>query len=154
MWFDIWAAYYPNGLDVPMKPEGQDGAEVIGRIEPEVLQNLKVSVRVDVNEVDRTTRFGMVQIMQSLFEKNRIDFAEFVESLEDDSFLPKTKLETIVRKREEKQREQENSLLAQSMELNRQYEMMLNGTPAPEPETQPGGGGMSVVSPVPDGNVY
>jgi hypothetical protein len=126
IWFDMWAAYSPNGLEVeqlaiggqmgapggvpggmpglPGMPGGSDnvpggfggGVEIIPA---DVLQNMKVHIRIDVSPANPITKFAQEQSLENLFLKGDLSFEEYVECLDENSTVPKGKLEEVIRKR-------------------------------------------------------
>jgi hypothetical protein len=101
IWLDLWSAY-----DLP--PENFTPGTSFGRnIAPaQSAEGDAVHIRIDISEVSRTTRLGQVQALQRLLEAGYIDFEEFVDALEDDTFLPKSRLERILKSRKALQEEE------------------------------------------------
>ncbi|MEG2039202.1 MAG: hypothetical protein RRZ73_05695, partial [Oscillospiraceae bacterium] len=49
MWYKVWVAYSPNGLQVSYSQDGENITEIIPR---EVLQMLDINIKVDVSPID------------------------------------------------------------------------------------------------------
>lgn len=71
----------------------------------EIMQKLKVGVKVNVSQTDPFSVLAMEEMWDSLFEKQAISFEEWVSGLTNNSKYNKSKLEEIIRKRKEKERE-------------------------------------------------
>ena len=134
LWFDMWRAYNPNGLEVVID-DPQTGEEVQAFIEPEILNNLDVNVRVDVSKRSAYDRYAQEESLQNLFAMQAITFDEYVEALEADSVMPKGKLERILDRRGQMQQMQ--AQMNELMQQNQQMQMILEqlagrGQQAPE----------------------
>lgn len=71
----------------------------------EIMQKLKVGIKVNVSQTDPFSVLAMEEMWDSLFEKQAISFEEWVSGLTNNSKYNKSKLEEIIRKRKEKERE-------------------------------------------------
>lgn len=83
---------------------GQTTTEV-QQIPYEVMQRLKIGVKVNVSQTDPFSILAMEQMWDSLFERQAITFEEWVSGLTNNSKYNKSKLEEIIKKRKEKERE-------------------------------------------------
>lgn len=92
LWFDIWRAYNPNGIR-----EFTEEGEIF--IPAEVLDRLRVNVRIDVCDKDAYSRYAEEQSLSNLFGMKAITFEEYVDTLSDDSIVPKAKLKEIIARR-------------------------------------------------------
>ena len=180
IWFDLWVAYHPNGMEVELPPEeqpgllagmmpqgldigqgmGQTGGMAAGtssaapmgqmgqsaapmgqmgqsaapmgkmgqsaapmgqmpgmmmdaEMEPtkemipaEVLQQMRPSIRIDVSPVNPYSKYAQEQSLAGLFQAGAITFEEYVEALDEQASTPKQKLQEIIDRRMERQREQ------------------------------------------------
>ena len=160
IWFDLWVAYHPNGMEVELPPEeqpgllagmmpqgldigqgmGQTGGMVAGTppaspmgqmgqsaapmgqmpgmmmdapqeptketIPAEVLQQMRPSIRIDVSPVNPYSKYAQEQSLAGLFQAGAITFEEYVEALDEQASTPKQKLQEIIDRRMERQREQ------------------------------------------------
>ena len=83
---------------------GQTTTE-IEQIPYEIMRRLKVGVKVNVSQTDPFSILAMEQMWDNLFEKGAITFEEWVSGLTNNSKYNKSKLEEIIKKRKEKERE-------------------------------------------------
>lgn len=83
---------------------GQTTTEV-EQIPYEIMQRLKVGVKVNVSQTDPFSILAMEQMWDSLFQSRAITFEEWVSGLSNNSKYNKSKLEEIIKKRKEKERE-------------------------------------------------
>ena len=102
VWFAIWAAYNPNGLEVIER----DGMKQVEVIPAEVLQQMRVFIRIDVSPNNPYSKFAQEQAIQALFDSGAITFEEYVEALDDNASAPKAKLQEIIEKRQQAQEDQ------------------------------------------------
>lgn len=82
---------------------GQTTTEV-QQIPYEVMQRLKIGVKVNVSQTDPFSILAMEQMWDSLFERQAITFEEWVSGLTNNSKYNKSKLEEIIKKRKEKEK--------------------------------------------------
>ena len=83
---------------------GQTTTEV-EQIPYEIMQRLKVGVKVNVSQTDPFSILAVEQMWDSLFERQAITFEEWVSGLTNNSKYNKSKLEEIIKKRKEKERD-------------------------------------------------
>lgn len=99
---------------------GQTTTEV-EQIPYEIMQRLKVGVKVNVSQTDPFSILAMEQMWDSLFQSGAIEFEEWVSGLSNNSKYNKSKLEEIIKKRKEKQREMaiiEQQVTEQQSQIN------------------------------------
>ena len=99
---------------------GQTTTEV-EQIPYEIMQRLKVGVKVNVSQTDPFSILAMEQMWDSLFQSGAITFEEWVSGLSNNSKYNKSKLEEIIKKRKEKQREMaiiEQQVTEQQSQIN------------------------------------
>lgn len=111
IWFDIWQVYETDGLTVikTEQVQKQDEFGNINTIEKEIpytipydiLQELKVNIKVDITPKSSYDRFAVEQSLENLMLQQKITFEEYVEALPLDSVMDKQKLQAILKKREE-----------------------------------------------------
>lgn len=121
LWFDIWVAYNPNGIAVETEEDGEDVRSMIGI---EQLENMKVSIKVDVAPDNPWSKFSQQQTLDNLLGSNHISFEEYVELLDDSASVPKGKLQVLLEKRmaNEAQMEETQGLEGMANEMqNMQY---------------------------------
>ena len=100
IWYDLWAIYNPDGMTVTDEDTGEQIT-----IDAEMLQNMRVNIRVDVSPADPISKMARNKFLENLLSSGAIQLEEYVEALDEDSPAPKSKLEDILRKREEKQQQ-------------------------------------------------
>ena len=100
VWLDMWIAYNPNGLTVDLEQDDELTQETIPA---EVLQKLQVNVRIDISPTNPFSKFAREQSLENALAAGHIEFAEYVEALDDDANAPKGKFEDIIEKRAEEQ---------------------------------------------------
>ena len=99
---------------------GQTTTEV-EQIPYEIMQRLKVGVKVNVSQTDPFSILAMEQMWDSLFQSGAIEFEEWVSGLSSNSKYNKSKLEEINKKRKEKLREMasiEQHITEQQSQIN------------------------------------
>jgi hypothetical protein len=101
IWLDTWIAYNPNGMTVELEQDQEDGTKALVQqiIPAEVLQNLKVNIRIDASPTNPYSKFAREQALENALANQHITFDEYVEALDDDSNAPKGKFEDIIEKR-------------------------------------------------------
>ena len=101
VWFDMWAAYSPEGKAVLVTVTDAMGNEVqaVEIIPYEAMQRLKVHVNVDVSPSDAYSKYAVEQSLENCLANGWITFEEYVDALPADSAAPKGKLAEILQKR-------------------------------------------------------
>lgn len=118
IWFEIWKAYKVEGIEILLTQKNENGQEqkVPAVISQENLQDLKANIKVDITPRSSYDKYAQEQSLENLMVNEKITFEEYVEALDEDSVMPKHKLEKIIKKREEKQ--------AQISEMEKQAQKM------------------------------
>lgn len=119
IWINIERVYNPDGIET-------DGGE---NIDPSELENLDYVIRIDVSSTTPFSKYAREQAIERLFGMGQLSFDEYVEALDDDSSVPKAKLEEILSKRMQEQAE-----LAEQQSAAEQQQMMMNDPEALENE--------------------
>ena len=88
MWYEIWTAYHPQGLEIAV-PAG--GSSTNLTIPASVLSAIRVGIRIDISSATPFSKYAQQQALDGLFERGAITFAEYVGAMEDDNGLPKGK---------------------------------------------------------------
>lgn len=96
IWYALIVAYNPNGLEVISADEN---GSTYAKIGGDQLRALDAKVRVDVSNTNPVSRLASEQSLYEFMQAGMISFDEFVESLDDDSNIPKAKLEDILQRR-------------------------------------------------------
>lgn len=137
----MWKAYKVNGLQLLTTTTNELGqeVEVPYTISQDMLKELKVNIKIEITPRSPYDRYAQEQSLENLMINEKITFEEYVEALEQDSVMPKGKLEKILKKREEKKQQiqqmelqanQQQAILEQQMivdeknETNKQYDNM------------------------------
>lgn len=104
IWFEIWKAYKVNGLEVLVTQTDENGQDVKVPfvVSQDMLQELKANIKVDITPRSAYDKYAQEQSLENLMVNQKITFEEYVEALEEDSVMPKHKLEKILKAREEK----------------------------------------------------
>ena len=113
IFFDIWQTYNVDGMNVyetetiqKQNPDGTITTEEIKKpykISKEILDKLRVSVKVDVTPKSSYDKLALEQSLENLLTSQFITFKEYVEALPFDATMPKQTLEKILKTREKEQ---------------------------------------------------
>ena len=93
IWYRQWVVYNPSGISLP------DGTNVSAG----ELDLLEPQIRVDVSSTNPFSKYAREQSLSQLFSMGHISFEEYVSALDDESSVPKSKLEQIIKSRGGKQ---------------------------------------------------
>lgn len=129
IFFDMWKAYKVDGLKVLIETRDEQGNEqmVPYIISQDVLKNLKINIKIDITPRSSYDRYAQEQSLENLMEAEKITFEEYVEALEEDSVMPKAKLEKILKKREEKMQQiQEMEMQANEEQARLEQQMIFD----------------------------
>lgn len=112
IWLDMWTIYTPEGMSLEEeKTDPMTGKEYVQIVEiPEtVLQNLKGVVKVDITPKSAYDKYAQEVSIENLlkagyFNAQRLsELKTYVQLLDDDSVMPKAKLEEAITYMEEEQ---------------------------------------------------
>lgn len=112
LWFDIWTTYsLDKFVEEDLDAEGnvvtdEYGNPVQKQVTPEVIENLKPSVKVDVSEDNRWTRLSEQQALDNLLNQQIITLEEYSQMLPENSVLPIAKLQKVVQERKMMEQQQ------------------------------------------------
>lgn len=132
IWFELWKVNARDVLKIQYEevdPISGEKAYEMGEISPLVLDALETSVKVDITPKGAFDKYAQELSLENMFVNGKITFDEYVESLDSDSVMPKAKLEIIMNKRKEAQK-QINQLDQQAQEMKNM--MMMEQTNAQE----------------------
>ena len=119
IWFEMWKVYAKDGLKVEITETnsltGEMSSQIID-VPGYILDALSTSVKVDITPKGAYDRYAQELSLENLFTAGKISFDEYVESLDPDSVMPRTKLINIAKKRRE--------LQSQIDQLNQQGQLM------------------------------
>ncbi|MBR6609312.1 MAG: hypothetical protein IKK99_03745 [Oscillospiraceae bacterium] len=122
IWYEMFAAYNPNGLDVVIETEAGDVVQKIPQVD---LMALKVDIKVDALPSTATHSAIKDSQLRSLLENNIITFEEYVSALADDSTMPVEAFKKIVEGRAQMQQLQQ--LIQTQQAQIAQYQQILGG---------------------------
>lgn len=134
IWFDMWRTYAKKGLVIEVNETDSLTGELtvnVEKVPKYILDVLNTSVKVDITPKGAFDKYAQELSLENLFTNDKISFEEYVESLDAESVMPKTKLENILRKRKEAQA-QIQSIDAQAQQMKNA--MMLQNNNAQEIE--------------------
>lgn len=132
--FELIKVYYTEGLILYTSEQTVNNlgqTETIDKpykITQKELEILNVDLKIDVTRTGALDRYAQETSLLELLEKGMINLEEYTEALSEDSIMPKTKLETIIKKRKEAR----NIINAMQQEVNAinsamQQEMIAQG---------------------------
>lgn len=127
IWFEMWRVYAKDGLLI----EDEQTDDITGQkttnqvlVPQYVLEALRTSVKVDITPKGAFDKYAQELSLENLFTAGKITFEEYVEALDTDSVMPKQKLEIILKKRAEKEKQiYEYELQAAQLKNQAQKEM-------------------------------
>lgn len=94
IWFDLWVCYHPAGLEMTLET-GRC------RLEPALLRQLQVDVRVDVTPDTAWSSYAREQSLEKALNAGHITFAEYVEALSESAAAPRSSFRAILKNRKE-----------------------------------------------------
>lgn len=119
IWFELWKVNARDVLKIQYEevdPISGEKLYEMGEISPLVLDALETSVKVDITPKGAFDKYAQELSLENMFVNGKITFDEYVEALDSDSVMPKAKLEIIMNKRKEAQK-QINQLDQQAQEM-------------------------------------
>lgn len=127
IWFEMWRVYAKDGLLI----EDEQTDDITGQkttnrvlVPQYVLEALRTSVKVDITPKGAFDKYAQELSLENMFTTGKITFEEYVEALDTDSVMPKQKLEIILKKRAEKEKQiNEYELQATQLKNQAQKEM-------------------------------
>lgn len=124
IWFEMWRVYAKDGLLI----EDEQTDNITGQkttnqvlVPQYVLEALRTSVKVDITPKGAFDKYAQELSLENMFTAGKITFEEYVEALDTDSVMPKQKLEIILKKRAEKEK-QINEYELQAAQLKNQVQ--------------------------------
>ena len=127
IWFEMWKVYSKSGLTIEVEEVDAINGQTNLRIETipnYIMEALKTSVKVDITPKGAFDKYAQELSMENLFVQGKITFEEYIEALEPDSVMPKSKLEVILKKRKEKEK-QINMYEKQALQMKNQAQMKM-----------------------------
>ncbi|MEA4831913.1 MAG: hypothetical protein VB118_04760 [Oscillospiraceae bacterium] len=123
IWFDMWLAYNPNGMEIVSK--GEDGTESSEIVSADELRAAKIYVKIDVSPSNPYSKLSAELTLQELFNAQAITIDEYVDALDDDSAVPKTKLKEILDRREKQQQDAAAQKIVELTQIIQQLQAQL-----------------------------
>lgn len=105
IWYEMIQNYSMHGITVIEEEKSLETEEMIEvpyNITQEELKALKFNIKVDITPHSAYDKYAQEQSLENLLVNKLIEFDEYVGALSDDSNMPKSKLEKILRDRDEK----------------------------------------------------
>ncbi len=128
IWFDMWKTYANKGLIIEVENKnsitGESNME-LQQVPNYILEALETSVKVDITPKGAFDKYAQELSLENMFTQGKITFEEYVDSLDPDSVMPKPKLEKIMKKRQEAQK-QIDMLEQQAQVMKNQAQMQMN----------------------------
>ena len=117
LWPEIWFTYHPEGMTVTKEVEGQ---AVPLTITKEQMEQMAPDIRVDVSQDNPWSKASEQQAADSLLDKEKITFEEYVELVPENGPVPKARLKKVLELR--KVAMQQQALAEETMLQQRQLE--------------------------------
>lgn len=127
IWFEMWKVYAKNGLVVEtenINPLSGEKTRQLVEIPNYILEELSTSVKVDITPKGAYDKYAQELSLENMFTQGKITFEEYVEALDPESVMPKPKLENILKKRKEAQK-QIDTMELQAMQMKNQMQMQI-----------------------------
>lgn len=129
IWFEMLQTYFVNGISTTKEEKDPTTGQVVEvpyMISAEELSNLKLNIKIDITPHSAYDKFAQEQSLENLMMNQLITFEEYVKALSEDSVMPKTKLEKILKDREEaKQQIQQMQMQANALQGAMQEAMIM-----------------------------
>ncbi len=128
IWFEMWKIYAKNGLTIEVETQDEITGQITENLEQVpsfILEVLNTSVKVDITPKGAFDKYAQELSLENLFTQGKITFDEYVDSLDTDSVMPKVKLENILKKRKEAQK-QISEIEQQAQTMKNQMQMQIN----------------------------
>lgn len=111
IWFDMWQTYNEGMKLENIKTDpttGEDIIEIVD-VEPSVLEELKVSVKIDITPKGAYDKYAQEISLENLAKSenfmNTAWLEDYLSLLDNDSTMPKIKIEELVKRRKEAQKQ-------------------------------------------------
>lgn len=125
IWFEMWRVYPRTPLMVEVDnvdPLNGSITKSLESIPNYVLEVLDTSVKIDITPKGSFDKYAQELSLENMYTQGKITFEEYVDALDSDSVMPKTKLENILKKRKEAQK-QIDAIEQQAMQMKNQMQM-------------------------------
>lgn len=127
IWFEMWKVYASSGLQIEQEvidPMTGEKVSQMTTIPSYILDVLETSVKVDITPKGSYDKYAQELSIENLLKNGIINLEEYVDSLDSDSVMPKTKLQNIIKKRKEAQ--QKIQAIDQQAEMMKQQATQRN----------------------------
>lgn len=111
LWFKLWVGYAVNGLEI--NTEDDTGNPVAVVIRQDDLKAINPNIKIDVSPIDPYSVMAEDNNLLAMLSAGQISFEEFVDSLSENTNLPKAKFENIIKQR--KALAQQQAIVQQQM---------------------------------------
>lgn len=106
IWFDMIRTYFITGITLIKEETDYTTNQTVEKpykISSKELKDLNVNIRIDITPKSPYDKYAQEQSIQNLMTNGIITFEEYARVLPNDSVMPKTTIEQIIREREKKQ---------------------------------------------------
>lgn len=106
IYFDMIKKYNVKGITLireEMEYTTNQTVEKVYKMSAKELQALKVNIKIDITPKSPFDKYAQEESIQNLFIQGKISFEEYAKVLPDDSVMPKTAIQQIVKDREKQQ---------------------------------------------------
>lgn len=127
--FDMWQYYNTEGMTITATTKLEDNTEIEEAyvIPEQILLQLKTNVKVDITPKSAFDKYAQEISWENMLKAGLITFEEYVEGLDDDAVMNKTKLDKLISKRAVARKQIEaaqEEANAQGLDLQRQLNQM------------------------------
>lgn len=126
IWFDLEKVYGGNFEVLVDTTENGVKTFTKEKIPKSIIKKLQINSKIDITPKSAYDKYAQELSLENLFTNEKISFEEYTLSLEDDSTMPKKKLEKIVKKRKEEQ-EKINQIQQQAAQMEGQAGNAIQG---------------------------
>lgn len=107
IWFKYWKANSKNLIINFTEKDLITGEEIQKqeKVDKVILKNLETSVKVDITPRGAYDKYAQELSLENMMQSGFITFEEYVNALDADSVMPKVKLQQIINKRKEAQKQ-------------------------------------------------
>lgn len=105
IWFAMLKAYSTEGIKLTKEQKDYESNTTYDTqyvLSYEELTKLELDIKIDITPKSPFDKYAMEISLENLLGSKQIDFEEYVNSLPEDSTMPKSKLKEILKAREEK----------------------------------------------------
>ena len=129
IWFEMIKTYNTDGItviDEQTDVASKQTIEIPVKITAEELEELKIHIKIDITPKSAYDKYAQERSLENLLSSGHITFKEYVSMLDDDSTMPKTKLEKLMKQREDEERAM-MEMQKQANAINSAMEQVMTG---------------------------